>query len=551
VAGGQDIEIEVFSKDPFSPFPVDSCTVSEEPDGMETSTTGDPPTPAGSSQIEARKRPGISVRVLLLVICCAGAISWAGRMVWDFYHPLSSAVRGLGSADPSRREAAVREVSELGVDDSGAAIRSVLPTVGDPDAGVRASGAEALGVVGSYAVKSASEREATRAVVTALTALLKDHEPAVRGAAARALGAMAGTASRPATGRGRGRAGGVAKAVEPPPAAIDSMAVVASLLDLLADRDVAVRQAALSGLRDSLRRGVDRPPQPLVAAIEDESATNRAIAISILAGYASGLDSFVPALLRHLEQDEPQVRDVCRQALGIIRPSALSSTVMPVLVAGLKSPDRDVRLHLVTLLAGLKSDPRTAVPALIDVLREPIESDQAVMGDRTVSLTYEGPAQEAAKALGRIAPGTPVADDAIEALATVVRSGPQQRRAAAAGALAQFGPAAVRMVPDLVKFLQDADSSGEASRDADSAATALGRIAPGTPSGGLAVNALTAALRSGSPSTRASALRALQGFGPAAGSAVDAIRAVERDDPTPSIRKSAASTLEAIQGKSK
>jgi hypothetical protein len=87
----------------------------------------------------------------MLLIVCVAAISWAGRMVWDNYHPAQVVVRGLRSADASEREAAVREVSELGAGASGEAIRAVLPVLADPDAGVRTAGAEALGVVGSYA----------------------------------------------------------------------------------------------------------------------------------------------------------------------------------------------------------------------------------------------------------------------------------------------------------------------------------------------------------------------------------------------------------------
>ena len=66
---------------------------------------------------------------------------------------------------------AIRELSELGVTGSGEAIRAVLPVLADPDAAARTAGAEALGVVGSFAVKSASpaDAEATRAAVTALT----------------------------------------------------------------------------------------------------------------------------------------------------------------------------------------------------------------------------------------------------------------------------------------------------------------------------------------------------------------------------------------------
>jgi HEAT repeat protein len=438
----------------------------------------------------------------------------------------------------------------LGVNSSGEAIRSVLPVLADPDAGARAAGAEALGMVGSSAVRSASDSGVTREAVDALTGLLKDQDPGVRGAAAKSLGTIAGTAVGPGGGRRRGRAAKTAKAPSSSPA-IDPAVIVASLLGLLGDRDAEVRQAALIGLRDSAPGSIGQPPQPLIASAEDSSADNRMIAVGILATYSSGLDPLVPVLLRHLEQDEPAVHDACSTALGRIEPSALTSAVIPNLIAGLGNHDRDVRKHLVTLLGGLKPDPRLAVPPLIKVLHETDESDLATVAGRTISIAYEGPAQEAAKVIGRIAPGTPAADEAISALADVVRSGPPKRRAAAAEALGKFGPAAARTIPAMLAYLHESLSSKEATVDGASAAEALGRIAPGTSSAPEAVTALTTALKCDSASTRRGALRALKSFGPAAAQAIEVLRSIEKNDPTPNVRKDAASTLEAILGKVK
>jgi HEAT repeat protein len=486
----------------------------------------------------------------MLGIVCAGAISWAGRMVWESYHPLLGAARGLRSADPSRRANAIREVSELGVHATGEAIRSVLPVLSDPDAGARAAGAEALGLALAYAVKSSTETEATREGVTALTGLLKDPDPGVRGAAARSLGIIAGVATKPASSGGRGRGSRTPKAAPPSTSAFDPPDMVAALLALLQDRDAGVRQAALSGLRDCAPRG-EEPPQPLFTAMDDESATNRAIAASILASYSSGLDPLLPVLIRHLEKDESSVRDACRTALGRIRPSSLTAGAIPSVIEGLGNGDRDVRRHMVSLLAGLKPDPRAAVPVLINVLREPDDSDEATAEGRSMSVAYEGPAQQAADAIGRIAPGTPAAGEAIAALAEVVRSGPAKRRAAAAEALGRFGKAAAQTVPTLIDYLQSAVASAATTVDGHSAATALGEIAPGTPSAAVAVTALTAALKAPSALTRDGALEALRSFGPAAAPAVEAIRRLEKDGSTPNLRKAAAETLETIRGKTK
>jgi HEAT repeat protein len=273
------------------------------------------------------------------------------------------------------------------------------------------------------------------------------------------------------------------------------------------------------------------------------------MAIGILAGYSTGLEALIPVLLRRMEQDEQPVREACRAALYRIRPSALSPAAVPALIAGLATRDAVARRRLVALLSGLSPDPRAAVPALIRVLQDPDESDEVSMEGRVSS--YEGPAQQAAEALGRIAPGTPAAGEAISALAQVVRSGPPPRRAAAAEALARFGPAAASTVPALIGFLRETLSAKEATDAGDAAATALGRIAPGIPEAPSAVTALTDALKSGSASTRGGALRALGSFGPAAATAIAPVREIEKNDPTPNIREAAADTLKAIAGLAK
>jgi HEAT repeat protein len=515
---------------------------------MSTSPRGDGPSQADFSQVVANKRRplGNAVRALMLVMVSAGAIFFAGWTVWMNNHPVQAAARGLRSGDPSQRVDAVRQLWTLGTSASGEVIDSLIPALRDPNALVRGTAVEALGVIGAYTIRSESGSQAPGAVVTALTETLKDTEPSVRSAAATALGIIVGTVARPSSGRGSSKASQKAKA---PESSIDPAAVNTLLFDLVGDRDTTVRQAALSAIRQVSSKRHGEPPQALFSAVEDESATTRASAVGTLVTFSSGLDPLIPALLRHLEQDEPSVRAACSQALGEIQPSSLTPAVIPALIAGLPSPDRDVRLHLVSLVGRMSPEARTAVPALIKVLREPIDSDQISAGGGAMSVSYAGPAQEAARALGRIAPRTPSAGDAIAALTEILRSGPPKRRAAAAAALGQFGPAAAQAAPAMVTLLQAALASKEPTGDGPSAAAALGQVAPGSASAAAAVTALTVALNSPESSTRLGALRALRSFGPAAAGAIATIRAIQEKDSTPNIRKSAAATLEALEGR--
>jgi hypothetical protein len=91
----------------------------------------------------------------------------------------------------------------------------------------------------------------------------------------------------------------------------------------------------------------------------------------------------------------------------------------------------------------------SAVPALIQALREELIA-------RSVGPDLE--AEQAARALGRIAPGTKSADEALAALIETFDpvlevSGPNSRaspaRLAAIEALPAFGPAAIRALPRL------------------------------------------------------------------------------------------------------
>jgi HEAT repeat protein len=496
------------------------------------------------------RRSGIG-QLAMLVLCC-GAIVWAGRVMWESQHPVFAAARRLRSPEASQRLAAVQEVVELGTSGAGETIRPLVPVLADKDPAVRRAAAQALGNVSSLAVKSGTEAEAVRESIQGLLGALKDSDASVRIAAAGSLRILAGiTPGNSGRRGGRGRAAEAAPAAEARPSVIDTAAVTAALLDLLGDRDPEVRQAALFALAPVAPSALGEPPRALFAALEDPMATNRAMAIGTLAAFSHGLDPLIPVLLQHLEHDEPPVREACSRALGRVRPAALTGAAAPALLAGLASPDRDVRLRIVSLLGRISPDVRTTVPALIRVLNEPIDSDQETVEGTTAVTTFTGPAHGAAAALGRLAPSTPASGQAVAALTEVVRSGPPQRRASAADALAQFGSDAAVAVPALVILLGQSDAGKESTRNQEAAAAALARIAPGTSSADQAVAALTAALKSDSIATRKSALQALPSFGSAGAGAIPLIRTLKESDPTPNVRKAAASALDELEHGSK
>ncbi len=238
-------------------------------------------------------------------------------------------------------------------------------------------------------------------------------------------------------------------------------------------------------------------------------------------------------------------------ALKKIQPGAITPAVAPAIIAALHVPDRSARVTLVALVGRLELDPRATVPALIAVLREPVDSDVKAGGRGDTDGSDSEPPQAAARALGEVAPGTPQADETMAALLEVVRSGPAQRRASAAGGLGAFGPAAGSAVPALIDLLKDAGWAREPTVAGNAAARALGKIAPGTSAADEALAALIAALRSPGMSTRAGAVYALSAFGPKAAAAVPAIRELEEKDPDPRVRREATAALKKIKPESK
>jgi HEAT repeat protein len=454
---------------------------------------------------------------------------------------------------------AVREVSGLGFGRAGESIRLLVPVLTDSDPGVRAAAAESLGLLGANAIGVGTDSEDVRAAAAALIGLVKDPSAKVRTAVATSLGMIVTAAAAP---RPPGRNPGAAKKASAP--AVDIDAVGDALVGVLSDQEAPVRQAAISGLgalaakgagtRDGARparpgaNAVDGPPPGLVKALDDETAPNRAAAATALAGYRRGLDPAIRPLLRLLDDDDVSVREASAWALGRIRPPAITAAAEPALIAGLGIRDRSAREHVVQLLTRLKPDPRAAVPALVAVLREPIDSDMKVVEPSVIVYdSYSGPAHSAAHALGEIAPGTPQAGEAMAALNEVVRSGPVQRRGSAAEALGAFGPAAATSVPFLIAMLKEAGAAKVPTRAGGLAAGALGKIAPGTPAADAALAALIAALRDPWIPTREAALRALPAFGPKAAPALPAIRELNEKDPEPEVRKAAEAALVKIK----
>jgi HEAT repeat protein len=127
----------------------------------------------------------------------------------------------------------------------------------------------------------------------------------------------------------------------------------------------------------------------------------------------------------------------------------------------------------------------------------------------------------------------------------VMRTGHPYRQVAACHSLADFGPAAVTAVPELIKMINESAENKGTFADGSSAAAALGKIAPGTPMANAAVCTLTEALQAQSEYTREAAATALPRFGAEATASTPWLRAMD-NDPNPFVRRAASKALSTL-----
>ena len=351
-----------------------------------------------------------------------------------------------------------------------------------------------------------------------------------------------------ATSSGGGGRGAPKSSAPPPPPPVDLAQLSAAFSKLLDDPEPSTRLAALQGLSSIGSKLGDEPPPALKKALDDPDAAIQATAIAAMARFSHGADSLLPAVVRNLgEKTAPELRAAADAALSTIRPSSVSAAGIAMLVPAIKNPDPEIRHQIIVLLSKTETNGQDAIPAFIAALKEPADTDRPVasVGPVIGNARLTGPAYVAAEALGKRAPHTKAAGQAVTALEEAFRSGPRQRRASVATALGQFGPEAAPAFPALAAALAEMPES-DSSSDRKTFADAIGRIAPGTPASRAAITALEPALKSKSPSAREAAAKALECFGPQAKDAIPALKSL-LTDPDPKARSAAVAAIKALE----
>jgi HEAT repeat protein len=269
-----------------------------------------------------------------------------------------------------------------------------------------------------------------------------------------------------------------------------------ALLHALGKDGPGVRTACDSALRrlhDRRDAKEERRSAAIVPALIEALASREVMvryhAAATLGEIGAGAGASVPALLRVLsEPPDPEMVGTTRLdpgrwdpagqaavALGEIAPGTpQAGEVVAALISAIRGPTLDRSrataaggLHGAALdwrramalgaLARFGPDQSApAVPVLLDLLKETAGKDGP-------------PAPSVCAAIGQAAPGTPLADRAVEALSAALDSSWEYTRAEAASALAKFGPRASRALPRLLA-LEKADRTGSVRKAAASAA---------------------------------------------------------------------------------
>jgi HEAT repeat protein len=350
----------------------------------------EPSTHPDQTSEEPRKRSGNPILKLMVVVGCVGALAWVVFALLEEDAPTKSLVRSLSSGDAAvRRDAA----KDLGHPESVApplAIAALSESAAkDADAEVRAEAVRSLGVLGTDAIRHGFTDRGAR-TTAALIAAMDDKEPLVRRAALDTMPMIAGSAESPAEGwDGKAALG-------------DPSRFVVRIKDRIDDPDEDVRKAALVAL-----------------------------------GFFSGnLDPAIPALLKGVERDaKAEAKPNRMSPATVLQKAKPSKPSVPALIEALKSTEPKVRYFAALLLSKTGPDAADAIPALIAAL------DQSGPDER------EDPGRAAAAALGQIAPGSPKAKDAAEALKQAQNSENKGRSNAAAQALRKFEPKADDKAP--------------------------------------------------------------------------------------------------------
>ncbi len=277
-----------------------------------------------------------------------------------------------------------------------------------------------------------------------------------------------------------------------------------ALTRVLSDPEAAVHASAVRRIGELGRSGKVAPPPELFAALNDETSSVRQATIEVL-GAVQLTPAAVPNLIEALGSREPRFRSHAAWLLGRVGPEA-----------------------------------KSAVPALLAILKEPsdLEEGQTI---RLVNRTGD-PACSAARALGQIGVA---GEEVIASSAEMLSSDVPERVSCAASGLRDLGPRAVAAIAQLIAAYDKVLKSRHHVIGQMSISDAIGGVAPKSASAADAIAILVRAPDSGDEWVRRAAVEALGSFGKDAAPAMPKLRTLEQD-PAKDVRVASSAAVAAI-----
>jgi hypothetical protein len=373
----------------------------------------------------------------LIVTCCAAAL-WSFRKVQEYEHPSIARARTLRSGDRDERLQAARFFLVSDPGDPKFTAAALIGALDDNDLIVRSEAVHALGVVAKRLGHPAPSRRRAAPALQALAKVLLDRPGDARtpdpSNLSRALGdPVAPTGAKPHatrlartfTGTDISESGDLAQVLNDP-----SWMAARALGEVASNTDCD--DIALDALAQALRT-------------DDDERRLKVITRS-LGRFGPAADEVVPDLIRALRK-AVAARGASDEWLWIIADTlvriAPGTGAADEAIAALRDclrsrDDQERQVRAVKVLTRLGASAHPAVPDLIAIMKE----------SQTKTASYVG-RQWVPEALGKIAPGTPSAAAAIDALAEALDVNDVDLRLGALQALSRFGPAAKVAVPRL------------------------------------------------------------------------------------------------------
>ena len=504
----------------------------------------------------------ISVRALLVLIFCCGAVAWAWRNVGETRREPSSTgdwIRLLDSADVDERKLALRRLDPSGASEMDAALSAADRAMKDTDAQIRmeAAVAQTRFATSPPPKPGTADVDRARRIARRLNEAFRDDpDVGVRASAATGLSTIFTALVK----------AGIRPAELPADDPLKPEGLVVAF-DAGLQKDQESRVPLITSIGRLGKVSMPAPPGVL-SVLDEPTHFVRGQALLALSHFSGGVDRAIPVLLRDVVTNTDRFPPDYASIAAAMRPSP---AVVPALLEALKSTNGIVRETASTLLSHVDPAPRTAAPAVIAVVNEQLSARQATgevedVPDReppagngavtpNAGIRREQPAAglvspDLAVTLARVAPP----GEAVPLLLQLLKRKDPASWSAAADGLAEIGPAAHEAVPVLLGIMKEvvAGEGRNASGYGARTARALGRIAPLSPEAKASsqdlIGVLGAALKLRPPSIRSSAARALGNFGPMAAPALpglqELLQAREAD-----VRDAADSAIKKIDAK--